>query len=57
MLCPKCGAQMQEDRHFQALGSEVELASKDAFLGDKLKVFYCEDCGYIELYRGKKRGF
>jgi len=55
--CSKCGSQMQEDRHFQALGSEVELVSKEAFLGDKLKVFYCENCGYIELYRGKKRGF
>jgi len=55
--CPKCGSQMREDRHFQALGSEVELVSKDAFLGDEVKVFCCENCGYIELYRGKKRGF
>jgi predicted nucleic-acid-binding Zn-ribbon protein len=46
---------MQEDKHLQALGSEVELVSKDAFPGDKLKVCYCENCGYIELYRGKKR--
>ena len=57
VVCPKCGSQMLEDRHFQALGSEVELVSKDAFLGDKLKICYCEKCGYIELYRGKKRGF
>ena len=48
---------MQEDRHFQALENEAELVSKDTFLGDKLKVFYRENCGYIELYRGKKRGF
>lgn len=57
MPCPKCDSQMQEDKHFQALGSEVELVSKDAFLGDKLQVFCCENCGYIEIYRGKKRGF
>ena len=57
MQCAKCGSQMQEDKHLQALGCEVELVSKDAFLGGKLKVFYCEKCSYIELYRDKKRGF
>jgi predicted nucleic-acid-binding Zn-ribbon protein len=55
MQCPKCSSQMQEDKHLQALGSEVELVSSSAFLGDKIKVFYCENCGYIESYRDKKR--
>lgn len=55
VLCPKCGSQMLEDKHLQALGSEVELVSKDIFLGDKLKVFFCEKCGYIESYRDRNR--
>lgn len=55
VMCPKCGSQMFEDKHLQALGSEVELVSTDVFLGDKLKVFYCEKCGYIESYRDKNR--
>ena len=46
---------MREDKHFQALGCEVELVSKDVFLGDKLKVFYCENCGYLESYRESAR--
>jgi hypothetical protein len=40
---------MQSEKHLQALGSEVELVSKTAFSGDKIKVCYCEKCGYIEL--------
>ena len=49
--CPKCGSTMQSDKHLQALGSELELVSKIAFLGDKIRVHYCENCGYMELYR------
>jgi predicted nucleic-acid-binding Zn-ribbon protein len=44
---------MQSDKHLQALGSELELVSKIAFLGDKIRVYYCENCGYMELYRQK----
>lgn len=52
--CPKCDSNMQSDKHLQSLGSETELVSKNGFLGDKVKVFYCVKCGYIELYREKK---
>jgi predicted RNA-binding Zn-ribbon protein involved in translation (DUF1610 family) len=45
---------MQSDKHLQSLGSETELVGKNGFLGDKMKVFYCVNCGYIELYRAKK---
>lgn len=53
--CSKCGSLMLEDKHLRALGSfEVELVTAVEFLGDKLKVLYCENCGYVELYRKKK---
>lgn len=53
--CPKCGSNMQEDKHLQSLGSETELVSENGFLGDKVRVFYCEKCGFIELYREQKK--
>lgn len=52
--CSKCGSKMQEDKDLRALNSEVELVSEHGFRGDKLKAFYCESCGYLELYRKKK---
>jgi predicted nucleic-acid-binding Zn-ribbon protein len=57
-LCsvPSVFLKCRKIKHLQTLGCEVELVSKDVFPGDKLKVIYCENCGYIELYRGKKRG-
>ena len=55
MQCPKCGSEMREDRHLQALGCAVELVTTEAFLGDKVKTFYCQSCGYIELYRVSDR--
>lgn len=45
---------MQGDRHLAEMGSEVELLTDKGFRGDKIKPFYCEKCGYIELYRIKK---
>jgi predicted nucleic-acid-binding Zn-ribbon protein len=53
--CPKCGSNMQADKHLQSLGSETELVSHEGFLGDEIRVFYCENCGFIELYRIKKK--
>jgi predicted nucleic-acid-binding Zn-ribbon protein len=52
--CPKCGSPMQGDRHLQELGSEVELVTDNGYRGDKLKAFYCDKCGYVELYRIKR---
>jgi predicted nucleic-acid-binding Zn-ribbon protein len=51
MKCSRCNSPMQDDKHLQALGSELELVSYESFRGDRLKVFYCEKCGYVELYR------
>jgi predicted nucleic-acid-binding Zn-ribbon protein len=53
--CPKCGSNMQGDKHLQSLGSETELVGKNGFLGDKVEVFYCVRCGYIELYREREK--
>ena len=45
---------MNEDKHLEALGCHVELVPAQGFLGDKVLVFYCEKCGYVELYHLKK---
>jgi predicted RNA-binding Zn-ribbon protein involved in translation (DUF1610 family) len=45
---------MNEDKHLEALGCHVELVPAEGFLGDKVLAFYCDKCGYVELYRLKK---
>jgi predicted nucleic-acid-binding Zn-ribbon protein len=54
-ICPKCGCDMLEDKHLEALGCHVELVPAQGFLGDKVQVSYCEKCGFVELYHVKKR--
>lgn len=53
--CPKCGSYMLEDKHLEALGCHVELVPAQGFLGDKVLVSNCEECGYVELYHLKKK--
>lgn len=53
--CPKCGSHMNEDKHLQALGCNVELVPAQGFLGDVVQVFYCNRCGYIELYHVERK--
>jgi hypothetical protein len=36
------------------MGSEVELVADGAPLGEKLRAFYREKCGYVELYKIKR---
>ena len=55
--CPKCGGQQTEDKHLQALGSAVELAPAEGFLGDDVQAFYCEKCGYVEVYRVERKSY
>lgn len=52
--CPKCGSHMNEDKDLEALGCHVELVPAEGFPGDKVLAFYCERCGYVELYHVKK---
>jgi predicted nucleic-acid-binding Zn-ribbon protein len=53
--CPKCGSNMQGDRQLRGLTGEVELVPEGGYLGDKIRAFYCESCGYLELYREKRK--
>lgn len=51
MQCPKCNSNMNTDKHLHALGCEVELVRGGAFRDERIETRYCENCGYIELYR------
>jgi hypothetical protein len=32
--------------------TEISLAKKGDYVGDRIDVYCCVNCGYIELYRG-----
>ncbi|MEM3458670.1 MAG: zinc ribbon domain-containing protein [Candidatus Bathyarchaeia archaeon] len=52
--CPKCGGDMvRGDRLATATRvlSSVYLAKRGDILGDGIVPYYCEKCGYIELYK------
>jgi len=54
--CPKCRGQMIEAHRLVAhtrLLAGISLAKKGDILGDQIFPFYCKNCGYIELYKGK----
>ena len=46
---------MQGDKQLQGLTGEVELVPEGGYVGDKIRAFYCENCGYLELYREKRK--
>ena len=47
--CPKCGGTMREG----SLGSSggVRVLKSGDIHGDAVTVYYCENCGFIELYK------
>jgi predicted nucleic-acid-binding Zn-ribbon protein len=51
--CPKCGAEMQKGMDLRGWGS-VTLRKEYDLIGDMIIPFYCENCGFVELYRQKK---
>jgi predicted nucleic-acid-binding Zn-ribbon protein len=51
--CPKCGAEMGNDRHLSSY-TEISLAKENEYVGDRIRVFYCKTCDFMELYREKK---
>jgi predicted nucleic-acid-binding Zn-ribbon protein len=51
--CPKCGSEMLADRRLVSY-VEISLAKENQYVGDNIKVFYCKNCGYIELYKEQK---
>jgi predicted nucleic-acid-binding Zn-ribbon protein len=52
--CPKCHSEMQGPKELRGLTGEIELVPIGGYAGDKIRAFYCESCGFIELYQGKK---
>ncbi len=56
--CPKCGGDMARgDRLVPTpthLAAIVTLAKRGDIWGDDIVPFYCENCGYIELYKEMK---
>jgi predicted nucleic-acid-binding Zn-ribbon protein len=53
--CPKCGSNMQGPKELRGLTGEIELVSIGGYAGDKIRAFCCDSCGYIELYREKRK--
>ena len=51
--CPKCGGEMGSDRRI-GLYTEITLKKGDEFVGERINVFCCKSCGFVELYREKK---
>ncbi len=49
--CPKCATEMKLGR-IGAYGGPTLLKKGDR-IGDYIVAFYCEKCGYIELYNKK----
>ena len=51
--CPKCDNVMKRGDYLSGYGA-VRLVKIGDLRGDKVIPFYCENCGYIELYNEKK---
>ena len=50
--CPKCGSEMKPEDYLSGY-VPVRLIKFGDMRGDKVIPFYCENCGYIELYNQK----
>jgi predicted nucleic-acid-binding Zn-ribbon protein len=52
--CPKCGSEMKRGKYvFGYMRQPSRLAKASDFWGNTIIPFYCEKCGYIELYDEK----
>jgi YgiT-type zinc finger domain-containing protein len=45
--CPKCGGEMKAGRPSQ----DFRILKEGDLMGDGVEAFYCQDCGFIELYK------
>jgi predicted RNA-binding Zn-ribbon protein involved in translation (DUF1610 family) len=45
--CPKCGGEMKPGR----LTTNFRILKTNDWYGDPAMAFYCENCGFIELYK------
>jgi len=55
LKCHKCGGEMGSDRKL-GLYTEVTLKKGDEYVGERINVFYCKNCGFIELYKENTEG-
>ncbi|MDH5451457.1 MAG: hypothetical protein OEX77_11300 [Candidatus Bathyarchaeota archaeon] len=52
--CPKCDGEMKKGFRLVAY-TEITVAKENQPVGDYIDVSVCMNCGYIELYKEKKR--
>jgi predicted nucleic-acid-binding Zn-ribbon protein len=45
--CPKCGGEMKPGR----LSTNFRILKPNDWYGDPAVVLYCENCGFVELYK------
>ena len=45
--CPKCKGEMTSGM----ISGNLRIVKQGDLLGDRMFVFYCMDCGFIELYK------
>jgi len=45
--CPKCGGEMK----FGTTSGQFRILKPGDMMGDRTNVFYCQNCGFIELYK------
>jgi predicted nucleic-acid-binding Zn-ribbon protein len=48
--CPKCGSEMEKGKRLISF-TEISLAKEGDYVGDRIDVYCCIDCGYMELYK------
>jgi hypothetical protein len=54
--CPKCSGKMEKGKRLITY-TEISLAAKEGdYVGDRIDVYCCVDCGYLELYGGGDEG-
>lgn len=57
MKCPKCGGLMKQASRLDTKAAnigDVRLCKPGDIWGDTITPFYCDYCGYIELFLEKK---
>ena len=52
--CPKCNGKMRKGLRLVSY-TELTLAEEGEYMGDRITVYCCENCGYVEFYKEMKR--
>jgi predicted nucleic-acid-binding Zn-ribbon protein len=49
--CPKCNGRMERGKRLISF-TEISLAAKEGdYAGERIDVYCCINCGYMELYK------